>query len=404
MTAAVGAPGLGPAHAARAAALDREPRGRAVAAAEGAGGRRKEAGRRGVLQDGQGQVAGAEAPDLEPDRRRRAPRVRGRLGARGLRERVHRPHRRGRDPGGRSCSGSGSRRTSSRCWASTTTTRTATSRTSSAGSARRASCTSRSTRWRTRRRWASRSRERRRGSSRSTRTSGSRSSRTGRSSTPTSRTSTIKALTGASIARNEFFSLSAKARDVANWKARASTSDYSMGERVALYLSFGIHIAADLSKHDFGPVNFVESPYVKARPPVEGHVPEVPGGARRVHEGEGRQPADRHLRADRARRLRERGRHQGLHARLPRVRLALHQAARDRERERGPREAGRGPAVEPRGQAGRPQPGPRDDDVAEDPGREGLSPRRHGRRPPQGPGEAARRRRDPARPGRPGAA
>jgi hypothetical protein len=75
---------------------------------------------------------------------------------------------------------------------------------------------------------------------------------------------TIKALTGASIARNEFLSLSAKARDDANWKARASTSDYSMGERVALYLSFGMHIAADLSKHDFGPVNFVESPYVKA--------------------------------------------------------------------------------------------------------------------------------------------
>ena len=49
---------------------------------------------------------------------------------------------------------------------------------------------------------------------------------------------TIKALTGASIARNEFFSLSVKARDDATWKARASTSDYSMGERVALYLSF----------------------------------------------------------------------------------------------------------------------------------------------------------------------
>jgi hypothetical protein len=74
----------------------------------------------------------------------------------------------------------------------------------------------------------------------------------------------IKALTGASIARNEFFSLSAAKRDDANWKARASTSDYSMGERVALYLSFGMHIAADLSKHDFGRVNYVESPYVKA--------------------------------------------------------------------------------------------------------------------------------------------
>ena len=56
----------------------------------------------------------------------------------------------------------------------------------------------------------------------------------------------IKALTGASIARNEFFSLPAKARDDANWKARPSTNDYSTGERVALYLSFGMHIAADL--------------------------------------------------------------------------------------------------------------------------------------------------------------
>jgi hypothetical protein len=73
-----------------------------------------------------------------------------------------------------------------------------------------------------------------------------------------------KALTGASIARNEFFSLSAKGRGDAKWQARASTSDYSMGERVALYLSFGMHIAADLSKHDFGPVNYVESPYVRA--------------------------------------------------------------------------------------------------------------------------------------------
>jgi hypothetical protein len=74
----------------------------------------------------------------------------------------------------------------------------------------------------------------------------------------------IKALTGASIARNEFFSLGAAARDDANWKARASTSNYSMGERVALYLSFAMHIAADLSKHDFGPVNSVESLYVGA--------------------------------------------------------------------------------------------------------------------------------------------
>jgi hypothetical protein len=53
-----------------------------------------------------------------------------------------------------------------------------------------------------------------------------------------------------------------------------------MGERVALYLSFAMHIAADLSKHDFGPVNSVESLYVGRGPPVEGDLPEVPGRAR----------------------------------------------------------------------------------------------------------------------------
>src|SRR5699024_9764492 len=37
---------------------------------------------------------------------------------------------------------------------------------------------------------------------------------------------------------------------------------YSTGERVALYLSFAIHIAADVAKRDFGRANYVESPYV----------------------------------------------------------------------------------------------------------------------------------------------
>lgn len=74
----------------------------------------------------------------------------------------------------------------------------------------------------------------------------------------------IKALTGCSVARNEFFSLPAAKRDDPNWKARASTSNYSMGERVALYLSFAMHLAADVSKRDFGRVNYVEAPYVAA--------------------------------------------------------------------------------------------------------------------------------------------
>ena len=52
----------------------------------------------------------------------------------------------------------------------------------------------------------------------------------------------IKALTGASIARNEFFSLSAKARDDANWEGPREHEHYLAG--VALYLSFAMHIAA----------------------------------------------------------------------------------------------------------------------------------------------------------------
>jgi len=75
----------------------------------------------------------------------------------------------------------------------------------------------------------------------------------------------IKALTGASITRNQFIAanpatMNATAKQV--WGRRASTSDYSFGERTALYFSMGIHLASDISKHNFGPVNFVESTFV----------------------------------------------------------------------------------------------------------------------------------------------
>jgi hypothetical protein len=43
---------------------------------------------------------------------------------------------------------------------------------------------------------------------------------------------------------------------------RNSTSDYSYGERAALYLSMGIHIAQDISQYNFGPPNFVQSLYI----------------------------------------------------------------------------------------------------------------------------------------------
>ena len=71
----------------------------------------------------------------------------------------------------------------------------------------------------------------------------------------------VKAVTGAAIFRNEFVP-GRPARDDEQWKARPSTSDYSMGERVALYLSFGIHVAKDVADHDFGPDNDVESLFV----------------------------------------------------------------------------------------------------------------------------------------------
>jgi hypothetical protein len=37
-----------------------------------------------------------------------------------------------------------------------------------------------------------------------------------------------------------------------------------VGERTALYLSFGIHLASDVAERDFGPLNYVESPFIKS--------------------------------------------------------------------------------------------------------------------------------------------
>ena len=79
-------------------------------------------------------------------------------------------------------------------------------------------------------------------------------SRTARSSTPTSRTSTIKALTGASIARNEF--IPARPRPAATTRtgrparARATTLSASGSRCTSRSRSTSRH---DLSKHDFGP-------------------------------------------------------------------------------------------------------------------------------------------------------
>jgi len=77
----------------------------------------------------------------------------------------------------------------------------------------------------------------------------------------------IKALTGAAITRNEFISASPATMGAHNkkkWSGRPTSSDWSYGERTALYLSMAMHIAEDISAYSFGPENFVESKYIKS--------------------------------------------------------------------------------------------------------------------------------------------
>lgn len=77
----------------------------------------------------------------------------------------------------------------------------------------------------------------------------------------------IKAVTGAQIFRNEFLpanpqTMSAAVRQV--WGRRASTSDYSYGERVALYLTSGIHLAQDLARRPAGPPTAADANLVQS--------------------------------------------------------------------------------------------------------------------------------------------
>ena len=77
----------------------------------------------------------------------------------------------------------------------------------------------------------------------------------------------IKALTGAAITRNEYIAGNPATMgpfDIKKWGKRASTSDYSYGERVALYLAFAIHIARDIARYKFGPEVLIESDYFRA--------------------------------------------------------------------------------------------------------------------------------------------
>ena len=77
----------------------------------------------------------------------------------------------------------------------------------------------------------------------------------------------IKAVTGTQIFRNEFLPANPQtmsAADRQTWGRRASTSGYSYGERVALYLTIGIHIAQDLAQRPFGPPTAADANLVQS--------------------------------------------------------------------------------------------------------------------------------------------
>jgi hypothetical protein len=72
----------------------------------------------------------------------------------------------------------------------------------------------------------------------------------------------IKALTGTTLTRNEYIAASKKGREA--FKGRASTNDYSFGERIALYLSMAIHIAHDVAQHSFAKAKSTDSKFIRA--------------------------------------------------------------------------------------------------------------------------------------------
>ncbi|HEU4432795.1 MAG TPA: DUF4157 domain-containing protein [Pyrinomonadaceae bacterium] len=77
----------------------------------------------------------------------------------------------------------------------------------------------------------------------------------------------IKALTGAQVFRNQFLPANPRTMGAAQqqtWGRRPSTSAYSFGERVALYLTTGIHIAQDLAQRPQGPPTAAEANLVQS--------------------------------------------------------------------------------------------------------------------------------------------
>lgn len=78
---------------------------------------------------------------------------------------------------------------------------------------------------------------------------------------------TIKILTNALAVRNEFIAADPKNMDASTskqWRGRAKTTEYSYGERLALYLSMGVRMAIDIAKQTFNPPKPGELPLVGA--------------------------------------------------------------------------------------------------------------------------------------------
>ncbi|MGB3074847.1 MAG: DUF4157 domain-containing protein [Chitinophagales bacterium] len=68
----------------------------------------------------------------------------------------------------------------------------------------------------------------------------------------------IKAFTGASMYK-EFLG----SKSDAQWASRKVDTDYSFGDRIALYFSFAIHVASDIADYTFPAKNSKESHYIK---------------------------------------------------------------------------------------------------------------------------------------------
>lgn len=77
----------------------------------------------------------------------------------------------------------------------------------------------------------------------------------------------IKAMTGASLTRNRFIAANPAGMDAATvqqYSGRPDNDSYSIGDRIALYLSMAIHIAQDISQYNFPDEVMIESNYFRS--------------------------------------------------------------------------------------------------------------------------------------------